>query len=46
MGAESEANTMIGHPKPDKVDRDAQKPPYLARQLSVSRNRRSRQSDE
>jgi hypothetical protein len=27
MGAQSEANAMIGHPKPDKVDHDAQKAP-------------------
>jgi hypothetical protein len=25
MGAQSEANTTIGHPKPDKADRNAQK---------------------
>jgi hypothetical protein len=27
MGAPSEANTIFGHPKPDKVDRDEQKAP-------------------
>jgi hypothetical protein len=35
MGAQSEASVMVGHPKPDGVDRDAQKGLYLARQLSV-----------
>jgi hypothetical protein len=46
MGARSEANTMFGHPRPYKADRDAQKFPYLARQLSVSREQGSKQSDE
>jgi hypothetical protein len=36
MGVQSEANAVISHPKPSKMDHDVQKAPTY-RQLSVSR---------
>jgi hypothetical protein len=37
MGAQSEADAVIGHPRPSEADHDVQKSPYLAHQLLVSR---------